>query len=58
MAPKRQTITIDTEENDDWMKALPGYQDEVAITEAALGGKASGTGPVLKFNSGAQVKKE
>jgi len=27
------TIVIDNELNDDWMKQLPGYQDEVAITE-------------------------
>lgn len=25
------TLTIDTEENDDWMKQLPGYKDELTI---------------------------
>lgn len=30
------TITIDNEYNDDWMKSLPGYQNEVEITESAL----------------------
>ena len=24
-------VIINTEEDDDWMKTLPGYQDEVAI---------------------------
>lgn len=35
-------IIIDTVENDDWMKTLPGYQNEVAIHEelaAKLGKK-------------------
>lgn len=27
------SITIDTDENDDWMKTLPGYKDEIAIHE-------------------------
>ena len=27
------TVVIDTVENDDWMKALPGYQNEVALHE-------------------------
>ena len=27
------TITIDTEENDDWMKSLPGYKNERKIHE-------------------------
>lgn len=26
-------ITIEDEHNDDWMKTLPGYADEVAIHE-------------------------
>lgn len=42
MAQSVGTITIDTVENDDWMKTLPGYQDEVRIHEelaAKLGGK-------------------
>ncbi len=30
----KPTIVIDSEQNDDWMKSLPGYQDEVAIHEA------------------------
>jgi len=30
------TITIDSEENDDWMKSLPGYADEVEIVETAM----------------------
>lgn len=29
----RQTIVIDSEKNDDWMKSLPGYKDEVKIHE-------------------------
>ena len=29
------TITIDNEKNDDWIRSLPGYADEVAIIEAA-----------------------
>ena len=34
MAKKPQNvIVIDTVENDDWMKSLPGYKDEVAIHE-------------------------
>jgi len=28
-----ETIANDTEENDDWMKTLSGYKDEVAIHE-------------------------
>lgn len=28
-----QTIVIDTEENDDWMKSLPGYKDEIRLHE-------------------------
>ena len=28
-----ETIVIDSEENDDWMKSLPGYQDEAKIHE-------------------------
>jgi len=42
MAQSVGTIVIDTVENDDWMKTLPGYQDEVKIHEelaAKLGGK-------------------
>lgn len=31
--PEQITITIDSEENDDWIKSLPGHQDEVAIHE-------------------------
>jgi len=27
------TIVIDNEEDDDWMKSLPGYQDEANIHE-------------------------
>lgn len=33
MAEQVRTIVIDSEENDDWMKTLPGYQDEVRIHE-------------------------
>jgi len=34
MADKpKKVIVIDTVENDDWMKSLPGYKDEVAIHE-------------------------
>ena len=34
MAEKpKKVIVIDTVENDDWMKSLPGYKDEVAIHE-------------------------
>lgn len=29
----KKTIVIDTEENDDWMKSLPGYKDDLAIHE-------------------------
>ena len=29
-----RTIIIDTEENDDWMKTLPGYKDERALFDA------------------------
>jgi len=29
------TITINSEENDDWIRSLPGYADEVEITKAA-----------------------
>ena len=38
VSKKLPEIVINSERNDDWMKSLPGYQDEVAITEAALGG--------------------
>ena len=27
------TITIQSEEEDDWMKSLPGYKDEVKLHE-------------------------
>lgn len=27
------TITINSEEEDDWMKSLPGYKDEVRLHE-------------------------
>jgi hypothetical protein len=27
-------IVINTDENDDWMKSLPGYKDEIAIIES------------------------
>lgn len=30
-AKPQVTITIDSEENDDWIKSLPGHQDEIAI---------------------------
>lgn len=30
------TITIDTEENDDWLKGLPQAKGEVAISRNAL----------------------
>jgi len=50
------TIVIDSEENDDWMKSLPGYQDEVAIHEAlakkyareASGGKPKRKGRAIR----------
>lgn len=29
------TITIDNERNDDWIRSLSGYADEVEIIEAA-----------------------
>lgn len=28
---QQKTITIDSEENDDWMKALPGYKNEIRL---------------------------
>lgn len=28
------TLVINTVENDDWMKTLPGYSDEIAIHES------------------------
>jgi len=31
---KRPTLIINSEENDDWMKTLPGYKDEVKIHES------------------------
>jgi len=31
---KRPVLIINSEENDDWMKALPGYKDEVEILES------------------------
>ena len=31
--PKELTITIQSEEEDDWMKSLPGYKDEVKLHE-------------------------
>ncbi len=30
---KRLSITIQSEEEDDWMKSLPGYEDEVKLHE-------------------------
>ena len=33
MTKKRRVIKNDSERNDDWMKTLPGYQDEIAIHE-------------------------
>ena len=36
VSKKLPVVVIDNERNDDWMKALPGYADEVAITESAL----------------------
>ena len=31
---KLKVITINTEQNDDWMKTLPGYKDEISIIES------------------------
>ena len=31
--PRELTITIQSEEEDDWMKSLPGYKDEVKLHE-------------------------
>lgn len=31
---KRKIIVIDTDENDDWIRSLPGY-DDLEVTEAA-----------------------
>jgi len=31
---KRPVLIINSEENDDWMKTLPGYKDEVEIIES------------------------
>lgn len=33
-----KTIVIDNEENDDWIRSLPGYKDEAEIIASALGG--------------------
>jgi len=33
MGKHKYTLTINTEENDDWMKALPGYKNEVKLIE-------------------------
>ena len=38
VSKKLPGIVINSTLNDDWMKSLPGYKNEVAITEAALGG--------------------
>ena len=46
-------IVINTEENDDWMKSLPGYQDEVEITENALKPR-----PTLRSSGPATVKEK
>ena len=31
--PKELVIIIQSEEEDDWMKSLPGYEDEVKLHE-------------------------
>jgi len=31
---KRPVLIINSEENDDWMKTLPGYKDEIEIIES------------------------
>lgn len=31
------TVVIDTVENDDWMKSLPGYKNEIALHEQLAG---------------------
>ena len=33
MGKHKYTLTINSEENDDWMKALPGYKNEVKLIE-------------------------
>ena len=50
------TIVIDSEENDDWMKSLPGYQDEVKIHEQLAKKYAREEGGTTK-RKGRAVKK-
>jgi len=36
------TVTINSVENDDWMKSLPGYEDEIELHEALSKDKDAG----------------
>ena len=33
MSKPNKTITIDSEAADDWMKSLPGYKDEIKLSD-------------------------
>jgi hypothetical protein len=51
---KTAVIVIEDEKNDDWMKSLPGYQDEVKIHESLKfdkpgdeGAKGGGRKPII-----------